>query len=135
MYRSYKELPKIRLPEDRGVEDINISDSTIREGAQMPGIMMHKEHKVKIYEYLHRIGIEKTESFLFNESDRGAVKEMLDRGYEKPEVTGWARANPKDIDLVIEADGIEETGILMSVSDAHIFDKLGLKSREEASEK
>ena len=42
MYRSYKELPKIRLPEDRGVEDINISDSTIREGAQMPGIMMHK---------------------------------------------------------------------------------------------
>lgn len=135
MYRSYKELPKIRLPEDRGVEDINISDSTIREGAQMPGIMMHKEHKVKIYEYLYRVGIEKTESFLFNESDREAVKEMLDRGYEKPEVTGWARANPKDIDLVIEADGIEETGILMSVSDAHIFDKLRLKSREEASEK
>jgi isopropylmalate/homocitrate/citramalate synthase len=132
--RSYNELPKIRLPEGRGVEEIHISDSTLREGAQMPGLTMRKEHKVKIYEYLHRLGIEKTESFLFTESDRKAVKEMLDLGYDKPEVTGWARANPKDIDLVINADGIEETGILMSVSDAHIFDKLELRSREEAAE-
>ncbi len=135
MYRYYTELPKIRLPEGKGVEDIHISDSTIREGAQMPGITMRKEHKVKIYEYLHQIGIEKIESFLFNESDRKAVKEILNLGYDKPELTGWARANPRDIDLVLDADGIEETGILMSVSDAHIFDKLGLKSREEAAEK
>ncbi len=135
MYRSYDELPKIRLPDGRGVEDIRLSDSTLREGAQMPGITMRREHKVKIYEYLHRIGIEKTESFLFAESDRSAVKEMLDLGYENPEVTGWARANPRDIDLILAADGIKETGILMSVSDAHIFDKLGLRSRAEACEK
>ena len=135
MYRSYDELPKIRLPDGRGVEDIRLSDSTLREGAQMPGITMRHEHKVKIYEYLHRIGIEKTESFLFAESDRSAVKEMLDLGYENPEVTGWARANPRDIDLILAADGIKETGILMSVSDAHIFDKLGLRSRAEAREK
>lgn len=135
MYRYYTELPKIRFPEGKGVEDLHISDSTLREGAQMPGITMRKEHKVKIYEYLHQIGIEKTESFLFNESDRKAVKEILDLGYDKPELTGWARANPRDIDLVLKADGIEETGILMSVSDTHIFDKLGLKSREEAAEK
>jgi isopropylmalate/homocitrate/citramalate synthase len=135
VYRSYNELPKIRLPEGREVADIHISDSTIREGAQMPGLTMRKEHKVTIYEYLHRLGIEKTESFLLNQKDRKAVKEMLDLGYDKPEVTGWARANTKDIDLIIDADGIEETGILMSVSDAHIFDKLELKSREEAAEK
>jgi len=135
VYRSYDELPKIRLPDGRGVEDIRLSDSTLREGAQMPGITMRREHKVKIYEYLHRIGIEKTESFLFAESDRSAVKEMLDLGYENPEVTGWARANPRDIDLILAADGIKETGILMSVSDAHIFDKLGLRSRAEAREK
>jgi len=135
VYRSYDELPKIRLPDGRGVEDIRLSDSTLREGAQMPGITMRREHKVKIYEYLHRIGIEKTESFLFAESDRSAVKEMLDLGYENPEVTGWARANPRDIDLILAADGIKETGILMSVSDAHIFDKLGLRSRAEACEK
>ncbi|MHC1635390.1 MAG: homocitrate synthase/isopropylmalate synthase family protein [Candidatus Methanospirareceae archaeon] len=135
MYRSYEELPKIRLPEGVSPDDIHISDSTIREGAQMPGIVMKKEHKVKIYEYLHRIGIEKTETFLYRESEREAVREMLDFGYEKPEVTGWARANKKDIDLVIKMDDIKETGILMSVSDTHIFDKMGLKSREEAVQK
>ena len=32
-------------------------------------------------------------------------------------------------------DGIEETGILMSVSDSHVLDKMGLKSREEAEKK
>jgi len=60
---------------------------------------------------------------------------MLDIGYEFPEVTGWARANPKDIDFVLEMDGIKETGILMSVSDSHVIDKMGLKSREEAEKK
>jgi len=32
-------------------------------------------------------------------------------------------------------DGIEETGILMSVSDSHIIDKMGLKGRDEAEKK
>ncbi|MBU4373095.1 MAG: isopropylmalate synthase, partial [Euryarchaeota archaeon] len=109
-----------------------ISDSTIRDGSQMPGIVMKKRHKLEIYEYLHKIGIEKLETFVYNERDREAVKGMLDRGFEFPEVTGWARANPKDIDFVLSMDGIKETGILMSVSDSHIIDKMGLKSREEA---
>jgi len=111
------------------------SDSTIRDGAQMPGIVLKKEHKLQIYEFLHEIGIEKIETFLFNERDRIAARAMLDKSYEVPEVTAWARAVPEDIDLAINMDGIEETGILMSVSDVHIFDKMRLKSREEAEEK
>ena len=131
-YRSYEDLPKIRLPLG---QEVFISDSTIRDGSQMPGIVMKKKHKVRIFEFLHDIGIEKLETFVFNERDREAIKEMLDRGYEFPEVTGWARANPKDIDSVLEMDGIKETGILMSVSDSHVIDKMGLKSREEAEKK
>ncbi len=132
IYRSYEDLPKIKLPMG---QDVFISDSTIRDGSQMPGIVMKKRHKTEIYEYLHKIGIEKLETFLFNDRDREAAKEMLDRGYEFPEVTGWARANPKDIDYVLSMDGIKETGILMSVSDSHVIDKMGLKSREEAQKK
>lgn len=132
MYRIYEDMPKIKLPLG---QEIKISDSTIRDGAQMPGIVLKKAHKLRIHDYLHEIGIEKIEAFLYNERDRSAVREMLDRGYEVPEVTAWARAVPKDIDLAIDMDGIEETGILMSVSDVHIFDKMGLKSREEAEEK
>lgn len=132
VYKSYEDLPKIKLPLG---QEVFISDSTIRDGSQMPGIVMKKRHKLQIFEYLHRMGIEKLETFVYNERDQEAVRDMLDRGYEFPEVTGWARANPNDIDIVLKMDGIEETGILMSVSDSHIIDKMGLASREEAEKK
>ncbi len=132
VYRSYDDLPKIKLPLG---QDVFISDSTVRDGSQMAGVVLKKRHKIVIYEYLHRMGVEKLEAFVFNERDRDAVRAMLDRGYEFPEVTGWARANPKDIDFVLSMDGISETGILMSVSDTHITDKMGLSGREAAREK
>lgn len=132
VYRSYEDLPRIKLPCG---QEVFISDSTIRDGSQMAGVVLKKRHKLRIYEYLHRMGIEKLEAFVFNERDRSAVRAMLDYGYEHPEVTGWARANPQDIDFVLDMDGIRETGILMSVSDSHIHDKMGLESREAAREK
>jgi isopropylmalate/homocitrate/citramalate synthase len=100
----------------------------------MPGIVMKSQQKFQIYNYLNRIGIEKLETFVYNERDRKAIKLMMDQGYEFPEITGWARANPADIDMVLNIDGIEETGVLMSVSDPHIVDKMGL-TREAAEEK
>ncbi|NYT18727.1 MAG: isopropylmalate synthase [Methanosarcinales archaeon] len=132
IYRSYDDLPKVKLPKGQAV---SIRDSTIRDGAQMPGIVLKADHKLKIYEFLHQIGIEKLETFAYNERDRNAIKMMFDRGYESPEITGWARAVPADIDMILDIEEIEETGILMSVSDAHILDKMGLPSREAAEEK
>lgn len=131
-YRNYDDLPKIELPYG---QEVSISDSTIRDGAQMPGIVIKSRHKVQIYEYLHQIGIEKLESFVYNDRDKKAIKLMQDKGYEFPEITGWARANSADIDMVLNVDGIEETGILMSVSDPHIYDKMKLASREVAQDK
>jgi isopropylmalate/homocitrate/citramalate synthase len=132
MYESYEELPRLRLPLG---QEVFLSDSTLRDGAQMPGVVIKVKDRLKLFEYLHRIGIEKLELFLFTKSDKEAARAMLDCGYSCPEVTGWARANPKDIDLVLEMDGIKETGILMSISDVQIRTKLGLKTREEAEEK
>ncbi|WP_292471208.1 isopropylmalate synthase [Methanolobus sp.] len=131
IYKDYEDLPKIKLPLG---QEVSISDSTIRDGAQMPGIVMKSQQKFQIYDYLHKIGIEKLETFVYNDRDRKAIKLMMDQGYEFPEITGWARANPADIDMVLNIDGIEETGILMSVSDPHIVDKMGL-TRETAEEK
>lgn len=132
IYRSYDDLPKVKLPKG---QEVSISDSTIRDGAQMPGIVLKADHKLRIYEFLHQIGIEKLETFAYNERDRNAIKMMFDRGYESPEITGWARAVPADIDMILDIEEIEETGILMSVSDAHVLDKMGLPSREAAEEK
>lgn len=132
IYKTYDDLPKVKLPKG---QEVSISDSTIRDGAQMPGIVLKADHKFRIYEFLHQIGIEKLETFVYNERDRNAIKMMFDRGYESPEITGWARAVPADIDMVLDIEDIEETGILMSVSDAHILDKMGLPGREAAEEK
>ena len=131
IYKNYDDLPKIELPLG---QEVFISDSTIRDGSQMPGVVMKRMHKLKIYEFLHEIGIEKLETFVFHKRDKDVIKSMQDLGYEYPEITGWARALPSDIDFVLDVDGIKETGILMSVSDSHIFDKMQLVSREEASE-
>lgn len=132
VYMSYEDLPKLKLPYE---QEVFVSDSTLRDGAQMPGVVIPVKNRLRIFEYLHRIGVEKLEIFLFTESDKTAAKSMLDYGYQVPEVTGWARANPKDIDLVLSMDGIKELGILMSISDAHITTKMGLKSRSEAEDK
>ena len=132
IYESYEDLPKIKLPYGN---EVFISDSTIRDGSQMPGIVLSREHKLQIYEYLHEIGIEKLEAFAFNQRDIDAVELMFDIGYESPEITGWARASREDINKILEIDGIKETGILMSVSDTHIFSKMRLSGRKEAEEK
>jgi isopropylmalate/homocitrate/citramalate synthase len=130
MYDSYESLPRLRLPLG---QNVFISDSTLRDGAQMPGVVIKAKDRLKVFEYLHRIGIEKLELFLFTKTDKEVASSMIDCGYSYPQVTGWARANLKDIDLVLKADGIRETGILMSVSDLHIHTKMGIKSREEAA--
>jgi isopropylmalate/homocitrate/citramalate synthase len=98
----------------------------------MPGIVLSRGHKLQIYEYLHEIGIEKLEAFVFNQRDIDAVELMFDIGYEFPEITGWARASREDINKILEIDGLKETGILMSVSDTHIFSKMRLSGRKEA---
>ncbi|RQD83843.1 isopropylmalate synthase, partial [Methanosalsum natronophilum] len=75
-YRSYEDLPKIKLPME---QPIFISDSTIRDGSQMPGIIMNTQLKYKIYQYLNKIGIEKLETFVYHDRDKKAIRMMLDR--------------------------------------------------------
>jgi len=58
------------------------------------------------------------------------VELCKERGYRFPEITGWIRAVPADFKLVSQM-GLEETGILTSASDYHIFLKLR-KTRAQA---
>ncbi|MDD1757647.1 MAG: isopropylmalate synthase [Methanotrichaceae archaeon] len=132
MLLSYEDLPKLKLPLG---QEVYVSDSTLRDGAQMPGLVIKAKDKLKIYDYLNKIGIDKMEVFLFTGGDKETAQAMINSGNDKPEVTGWARANNKDIDLVLDVDEIKETGILMSISDVHIRTKMGLKSLDEAEKK
>jgi len=127
---SYVEVPRLKMPR----EDIGISDTTLRDGLQMPGVTMTMNQQLRVYDYLYHIGIDKLECFMSDKFYRDIVYAMLNKGYEKPEVTGWARADRKDIDDVHSIGGIKEVGMLMSVSDPHIYDKMGI-TRKEAEKK
>ena len=61
------------------------------------------------------------------------MEECLALGYEFPEVTSWIRANEKDFQIIKDL-GIKETGILVSCSDYHIYNKMGL-TRSQAMDK
>ncbi len=105
-----------------------ITDTTFRDGQQArPPYTV--EQIVKLYEMLHRLSgpngvIRQSEFFLYSEKDREAVRRCMELGFRYPEITGWIRASEKDFELVKEM-GLKETGILTSVSDYHIFLKLG----------
>ncbi len=115
-------------------EEIFITDTTFRDGQQARPPYSVLEI-VDIFKLLHKLGgpngvIRQTEFFLYSKKDREAVDECLKLGFNYPEITGWIRAAKEDVHLIKEA-GLKETGLLTSVSDYHIFLKLG-KKRSQA---
>lgn len=137
----YSEVPKIafnyrRVPENMP-EKIYITDTTFRDGQQSRAPYT-TEQMVDIYKMLHRLGgkngiIRQTEFFVYSKKDRDALEKCRELGLEFPEITTWIRASKKDFELVKDI-GIKETGILVSCSDYHIFNKMGL-TRKQAMDK
>lgn len=133
----YTEVPKIaynyrHVPMDMP-KDIYITDTSFRDGQQSRAPYT-TEQMVDIYKMLHRLGgenglIRQTEFFVYSKKDRDALEQCMALGYEFPEITTWIRASKKDFELVKNI-GIKETGILVSCSDYHIFNKMGLTRRQ-----
>jgi citrate (Re)-synthase len=127
----YDEAPRLgfnhRLVPMKMPPEIWITDTSFRDGQQsMPPYSV--KHIVDLFKLLNRLGgprgiIRQSEFFLYTKKDQEAIREVMALGYRYPEVTGWVRATKKDLQLVKDI-GIQETGILTSVSDYHIFLKL-----------
>lgn len=134
----YTEVPKIafnhrRVPINMP-EEIWMTDTTFRDGQQSRAPYTVKQI-VDLYKMMHRLGgpkglIRQTEFFVYSQKDREALEKCRELGYEFPAITTWIRASKQDFQLVKDI-GIEETGILVSCSDYHIFQKLG-KTRKQA---
>jgi Isopropylmalate/homocitrate/citramalate synthases len=136
----YSEVSRIVFDNDKKIapirpaEDIFITDTTFRDGQQSRPPYT-AEQIVKIFQLLNKLGgpngvIRQSEFFIYSNKDREAVENCLELGLRYPEITGWIRAAKEDVRLVKEF-GLKETGILTSVSDYHIFLKLG-KKRSQA---
>ncbi|MDD5712060.1 MAG: histone-lysine N-methyltransferase, partial [Smithellaceae bacterium] len=134
----YDEISRIdfdhRLIPISPADNIFITDTTFRDGQQArPPYTV--QQIADIFSLMSRLGgpngiIRQSEFFLYSAKDREAVTKCQELGLTYPEITGWIRATKEDIPLVKEA-GLKETGILTSVSDYHIFLKLG-KTRKQA---
>lgn len=137
----YDDVPRLifnrRVVPMNPPENIWITDTTFRDGQQsLPPFRV--EDAVTLFDLMHKLDgdtglIRQTEFFLYTKRDREIVEKCLSRGYKFPEVTGWIRAVASDFKLAKDM-GLKETGILTSISDYHIFLKLGL-TRKQAMQK
>ena len=125
-------------PRSAVARDIFITDTTFRDGQQArPPYSI--DQMVRLYDLLARLGgpngvVRQTEFFLYTTNDRETLDRCRALGHQYPECTGWIRAVKGDFRLVKEA-GLQETGMLTSSSDYHIFNKLKFKSRQECMDK
>ena len=118
----------------RPADPMFITDTTFRDGQQARPPYTVKQI-ARIYDLLHQLGgksglIQASEFFMYSPKDRKAIEVCRSRGYRFPRVTGWIRANMDDLKIAHDME-FDEVGLLTSMSDYHIFLKLG-KTREQA---
>ncbi len=134
---NYTEIPKVTFNHRRvplGMpEEVWITDTSLRDGMQSvePYTV---DQIVEIYKLLSKLGgpygiIRQTEMFVYSEKDREALRRCQELGLKFPEITTWIRASKEDFKLVKDL-GVRETGILVSCSDYHIFNKLKMTRRQ-----
>ena len=99
---------KFNLP-----QKIKFHDATLRDGEQMPGVVLRKDDKIKIAKILDSLGIDRIEAGMpaVTQEDFEAIKEISKLGL-KSMVMAFSRATVDDIDKAKEA-GVE--GIVLEV--------------------
>ena len=117
-------------------EEFHITDTTFRDGQQARPPYSVKQI-ARIFDLMHKLGgktglINATEFFMYSEKDRKAIEVCRSRGYRFPRITGWIRAHIDDLKIARSME-FDEVGMLTSVSDYHIFLKLG-KTRQQAAD-
>lgn len=137
---NYEEVPRVPFNHRRvpmGMpEEIWITDTTFRDGQQSvePYTV---DQIVTLFKLMSKLGgpfgiIRQTEFFVYSKKDREAIEKCRELDLTFPEITTWIRATKEDFRLVRDL-GIQETGILVSCSDYHIFNKMKL-TRAQAME-
>ena len=128
---NYEEVPRVPFNHRRvpmGMpEEIWITDTTFRDGQQSVE-PYSVEQIVALFKLMSRLGgpfgiIRQTEFFVYSRKDREAIEKCKALDLKFPEITTWIRATKEDFKLVRDL-GIQETGILVSCSDYHIFNKM-----------
>ncbi len=118
----------------RPADPMYITDTTFRDGQQARPPYTVKQI-ARIYDLMHKLGgksglINACEFFMYSEKDRKAIETCRARGYRFPRITGWIRAHKDDLKIARSME-FDEVGMLTSISDYHVYLKLG-KTRQQA---
>ncbi len=116
---------------------INIFDTTLRDGEQSPGVNLNQLEKLEIAKQLERFGVDIMEAG-FPASSQGDFESVraIARSIKNASVTGLARANKRDIDVAWEAlkEGQDpRLHVFIATSPIHMQYKLN-KSPEQVTE-
>ena len=110
--------------------DINILDTTLRDGEQTPGVSLTALDKLRIATKLDDIGINYIEagSAITSTGERNSIKQITQQGFNA-EILSFSRPLNIDIDYCLKCD-VDAVNLVVPTSDLHIQDKLN-KSHEE----
>lgn len=115
---------------DKKQHNIQILDSTLREGEQHPGVSFTTKQRIQIAWMLDSFGVNQIEiSPVVSPDHFVSTKTIIKQGL-KADILAHVRAIKSDIDVAISCD-TEWVATYMGISDIHLSSKLKI-SREEA---
>ncbi|RJE87812.1 2-isopropylmalate synthase [Paenibacillus sp. 1011MAR3C5] len=116
------------------MKNIQIFDTTLRDGEQSPGASIAPERKIVIARQLAKLGIDVIEpGFAVSSPGEFAAVQQISRELQNVEIAGFARAVKADIDAAVQATqdaAKRRLHLFISSSDIHLNHQLR-KSRDE----
>ena len=106
-------------------DDVQLLDTTLRDGEQAPGVSLTAEQKVEIARALSEAGVSVIEagSACTGPGEQLAIERVTELGLDAT-VTSFARGVKHDVDLAIDT-GVDGINLVVPASDRHIETKVG----------
>ncbi|MEE1117741.1 MAG: homocitrate synthase family protein [Methanosphaera sp.] len=105
-------------------ENINIYDTTLRDGEQTPGVCFSLDEKIEIAHKLDELGIPQIEAGfpIVSENEKKSVKTIANEGLNA-KIICLTRTKKEDIDAALDAD-VDGIITFMGLSDLHLKVKM-----------
>jgi D-citramalate synthase len=106
-------------------DDVQLLDTTLRDGEQAPGVSLTADQKVEIARALSTAGVSVIEagSACTGPGEQRAIERVTELDLDAT-VTSFARGVQHDVDLAIDA-GVDGINLVVPASDRHIETKVG----------
>ncbi|MFB6134518.1 MAG: 2-isopropylmalate synthase [Halanaeroarchaeum sp.] len=106
-------------------DDVQLLDTTLRDGEQAPGVSLSPDEKADVARLLNRAGVSVIEagSACTGPGEQRAIDRVTDLALEAT-VTSFARGVQHDVDLALDVD-VDGVNLVVPASDRHVESKVG----------